>query len=133
MTRRPSIVALAAALVAAVGITFSAGIGAWGRQEINGISPEALAQIDALMKEKASRTPTERKIDSQLLYARRMQQGLPAAPGVQTLQVDLPYAEDGHVIVDVKANQTASLLAHVSAGRTAAVRAAIAPAACSSA
>ena len=33
-----------------------------------------------------------------------MQQGLPVAPGVQTLEVDLPYAADGHVIVDVKAS-----------------------------
>ena len=32
-----------------------------------------------------------------------MQQGLPVAPGVQTLEVDVPYAADGHVIVDVSA------------------------------
>ena len=42
-----------------------------------------------------------------------MQQGLPVAPGVQTLEVDIPYAADGHVIVDVKANVTTSLLAQL--------------------
>ena len=75
------------------------------RRTINGIAPEALAQIEALLREKETRSPAEQKIDSQLLYARRMQQGLPVAPGVQTLEVELPYAADGHVIVDVKAGQ----------------------------
>ena len=42
-----------------------------------------------------------------------MQQGLPVAPGVQTLEVDIPYAADGHVIVDVKANVTTNLLAQL--------------------
>ena len=78
-----------------------------------GIAPEALAQIEALLREKETRSPVDRKIDSQLLYARRMQQGLPIAPGVQTLHVDLPYADDGHVIVDVKGRMTTSLLARV--------------------
>ena len=81
--------------------------------ELNGIAPEALAQIEALIREKETRSPAERKIDSQLLYARRMQQGLPVAPGVQTLEVDIPYAADGHVIVDVKASVTTSLLAQL--------------------
>ena len=40
-----------------------------------------------------------------------MQQGLPVAPGVQTLEVDVPYAADGHVIVDVSATSlTPSML-----------------------
>ena len=60
------------------------------QQDGNGIAPEGLAQIQALLQEKETRTPAERKIDSQLLYARRMQQGLPVAPGVQTLEVDIP-------------------------------------------
>ena len=80
---------------------------------VNGIAPEGLAQIEALLREKETRSPAERKIDSQLLYARRMQQGLPVAPGVQTLEVDIPYAADGHVIVDVKANVTTNLLARL--------------------
>ena len=69
-----------------------------------------MAQIEALLDEKETRTPAERKIDSQLLYARRMQQGLPIAPGVQTLEVDIPHAADGHAIVDVKATLTDALM-----------------------
>ena len=45
------------------------------------ISPEALAQIDALLQEKESRSSTEQKIDSQLLYELRMQAGRPVAAG----------------------------------------------------
>ncbi|MEP6917945.1 MAG: S8 family serine peptidase, partial [Acidobacteriota bacterium] len=78
-----------------------------------GIAPQGLARIDALLREKATRSPVERKIDSQLLYARRMQQGLPVAPGVQSLRVNLPYAADGHVVVDVKAEVTSRLLARL--------------------
>ena len=104
-------------LAAALGATSSgsrvAARGAERQAEVNGIAPEGLAQIEALLREKETRTPAERKIDSQLLYARRMQQGLPVAPGVETLEVDLPYATDGHVIVDVKANVTTNLLAEL--------------------
>ena len=84
-------------------VGFARGRAARSRPD-NGIAPEGLAQIEALLREKETRSPAEQKIDSQLLYARRMQQGLPVAPGVQTLEVELPYAADGHVIVDVKAN-----------------------------
>ena len=99
------LVIVGAALAAALGITSShAGLAARGaQQEDNGIAPSARAQIQALLDEKETRTPAERKIDSQLLYAWRMAQGLPVAPGVPTLDVDLPYAADGHVIVDVSA------------------------------
>src|SRR5262245_44739987 len=67
------------------------------------IAPEALAQIDALIREKETRSPVQRKIDSQLLYETRIRQRMPVANGVQTVETDVPYAADGHVIVDVKA------------------------------
>ena len=76
----------------------------------NGIAPEGRAQIEALLREKETRSPAERKIDSQLLYAWRMRQGLPVAPGVQTLEVDIPYAADGHAVVEIKGRLTSSLL-----------------------
>ena len=79
----------------------------------DGIAPSAMNQIEALLREKETRTPAERKIDSQLLYAARMQRGLEAAPGVATLNIDLPKADDGHVIVDVKARLTSDLIAQV--------------------
>jgi subtilisin-like proprotein convertase family protein len=104
-----------AALIGAAGMTGGARLGARGGQDVNGISPQALAQIDALLQEKAARTPAERKIDSQLLYAMRMAQGQPVAPGVQTLAVDIPRATDGHAIVDVKAAPGARLATRLQA------------------
>src|SRR5436309_1355406 len=79
------------------------------------ISPEALAQIDALVREKDARSPIQSKIDSQLLYELRMERGLPVAEGVSVLETDLPYAPDGHVIVDLKASPTAELFAGLAA------------------
>jgi len=43
------------------------------------LSPEVLAQIDALIAEKDARTTVEQKIDSQLLYESRMEAGEPVA------------------------------------------------------
>jgi Subtilase family len=67
------------------------------------IAPSALEQINALIAEKESRTGAQRKIDSQLLYERRMEAGQPIASGLWAVETDLPYAADGHVIVDVRA------------------------------
>ena len=78
-------------------------------QAAGDISPEALAQIDALIREKESRSPAERKLDSQLIYELKMRSGAQVARGVQTLEADVPYADDGHAVLDVKANLTAAL------------------------
>jgi hypothetical protein len=75
------------------------------------VSPEALAQIEALIAEKESRTPTQQKIDSQLIYELKIRAGAPPALGVPTLETDVPRAPDGHPVVDVKANVTPALLA----------------------
>src|SRR5882672_3003046 len=53
------------------------------------ISPEAMAQIDALLQEKASRTPAQQKLDSQLVYAVKMARGEAIAAGVSQLQVKI--------------------------------------------
>ena len=82
-------------------------------QPVADISPEALAQIEALIREKESRSEVEQKIDSQLLYEVKMQAGQPLAPGVDSLETDVPYADDGHVVVDVKAQVTADLRARL--------------------
>jgi Subtilase family len=73
------------------------------------ISPEAYAQISALLAEKAARSSIDQKIDSQLLYGAKMSAGVAIAPGVDEVAVDLPYADDGHVVVDVKARLTTTL------------------------
>ena len=65
------------------------------------ISPEAMAQIAALLQEKMSRTPTERKMDSQLIYQLKMARGQAVAAGVPTVATDLPYTDDARVVLDV--------------------------------
>jgi Subtilase family/FG-GAP-like repeat len=74
------------------------------------ISAEAMAQINALLREKASRGPVERKINSQLLYAMRAARGQAIAAGVASLEVALPYSSDNRLILDVRANVSGQLL-----------------------
>jgi subtilase family protein/HYR domain-containing protein len=71
-------------------------------QLTDNISAEALAQISALIEEKESRTAAQQKIDSQLLYEQRMESGQPVANGIWAIETDLPYAADGHLVVDVQ-------------------------------
>jgi len=71
------------------------------QEQAQDISPEAMAQIAALLQEKMSRTPTERKMDSQLIYQLKMSRGQAVAAGVQTVATDLPYTDDARVILDV--------------------------------
>ena len=84
------------------------------------IAPSALAQIDALMREKASRTAVQQKIDSQLVYAIKMRRGEPIAAGVQTLDSGLAYApvrvtDEPRLVVDVTADVTEALLRQLQA------------------
>jgi hypothetical protein len=74
------------------------------------ISAEALAQIEALILEKESRSPADRKLDSQLIYELKMRAGAQVARGLQTIEADVPYATDGHAVLDVKANLTPALM-----------------------
>jgi hypothetical protein len=78
-------------------------------QSTTGISSEALAQIDALIAEKDGRTSAQQKIDSQLIYERKMEGGQPIADGIWAIETDLPYAGDGHLIVDVRARDGSDL------------------------
>ena len=103
------------AVAVAVGLqSWTTSVAGQAPQVVTDISPEALAQINALLAEKETRTAAERKMDSQLVYARRMELGLPIAPGVLTLELDVPRAEDGHLIVDVVARETPELIAQLS-------------------
>ena len=55
---------------------FSNGVpGAGATAQLRDISPEALAQIEALIREKESRTGAEQKMDSQLIYELKMRRG----------------------------------------------------------
>ena len=80
-------------------------------QQPETISPEAMAQISALLRDKYNRTPTERKMDSQLIFELRMSRGQAAAQGVATLETDVPYTPDNRVVLDVSGTIDAGLLA----------------------
>src|ERR1700704_1580729 len=114
-SRRPvafSLVLLFAALVIALG----AGAIARAQQQASpqgsaAIDAGALSQIDALIREKASRTPAQRKIASRLLYAVKMARGEALASGVTDLQVSITHAKDSNnaaidnrVLLDVRAD-----------------------------
>ena len=79
------------------------------------IAPELAAQIRALQAEKAARTPAQRKLSSQLLYAARMRRGLPVAAGVSALRTDVEVDAAGRALVDLRAQVTARLLARLAA------------------
>ena len=101
-----------AALIALMIVAFNTPlrIGVRAQQPAVGIAPEALAQIEALIAEKESRSPTQQKVDSQLIYEAKQRAGTPLAAGVRTLENDVPYAADGHPIVDVRAKVSPELL-----------------------
>ncbi|HET6980347.1 MAG TPA: S8 family serine peptidase [Pyrinomonadaceae bacterium] len=79
------------------------------------ISPEALAQIDALIREKESRTDVQKKIDSQLIYQLKMNQGLMVADSVSSLQTDVAVDNQGKTTVDITAPVTNALVAALQA------------------
>src|SRR5205085_11237908 len=66
----------------------------------DGVSPEAWQQIEALIAEKESRTSVQTKLDSQLIYELKMQNGQPVANGVQAVETDLEHTDTGRVALD---------------------------------
>src|SRR3954447_13272866 len=83
-------------------------------QFLNEISPEAIQQIQALEAEKESRTPAQKKINSQLLYAIKMERGEPIAAGIRTLTVDVGADATGMVTANLIGNVNSSLLGALS-------------------
>jgi len=79
------------------------------------ISAEAKQQIEALMAEKMSRTPAQRKLDSNLHYAAKMKRGQRIAANVPTLEVPFDMGGDG-VEVDITAKSLDAVLKQVVAG-----------------
>jgi len=77
------------------------------------IHDSALQQISALQAEKASRTPAQLKMDSQLIYALKQSLNQAIAPGVTNLRVFVQAEADGRVKVDLKATVTQDLLSFI--------------------
>jgi hypothetical protein len=99
---------LTAALGFAVGTTPSRS--RLHAQPMPRISAQALAQIDALVAEKARRTSVQRKVSSNLLYAGKMARGEAIAQGVARLEVEIPGVEDRRAVVDVRAQVSQPVL-----------------------
>ena len=74
------------------------------------MSESAARQINSLIQEKESRTPAQKKIDSQLLYAAKENRGEKITNEVSTLEVNVNADEKGLVPVDIQANVTRDLL-----------------------
>ena len=71
-------------------------------------------QILALEQDKASRTPAQQKIDSNILYTVRMLAGQPAAAGIPTLNTGVDVDNANNLIVDITANVSNELLKQLS-------------------
>ena len=74
------------------------------------LSPQVSAQIDALMAEKLARTPAQRKMDSNLIYAAKMARGERIALNVSTMRVTFSDVNARGVVVDVRADVSDRLL-----------------------
>lgn len=64
-------------------------------------------------QEKNSRTPAQRKIDSQLLYAIYRQRGEAEAKGVPTGELGVRFDAGGRAVVDIRARTTKKVLAKI--------------------
>jgi len=116
-SRRRVLVTLMLLLCGAIAISSTAWLSnrnASAAPQDPGISPEALAQIEALIEEKESRSETERKMDSQLIYEAKMDRGEAIADGVRRLDTDVQYTYDGRTVVDITANVSDDLLRQLS-------------------
>ena len=71
----------------------------------------APGRIQTVADEKASRTPAQKKIDSQLLYALKQKRG--ETKGVPTARIDLDLDEKGRALVDIAANVSTELKAQI--------------------
>ena len=70
-------------------------------------------QIRLLHEEKLSRTPAQRKIDSQLLYSARQRAQGSVGFGLSAFKPALRLELDGRVLLDVRANVSAGLLSSI--------------------
>jgi hypothetical protein len=74
------------------------------------LKPIAIAQINALMRDKANRSATQQKIDSNLIYATRMWRSVPVAEGVKSLQTGLTPDMVGRIRVVISCSVSDSLV-----------------------
>ena len=74
------------------------------------LDARVLRQIESLAEAKRQRSPVERKIDSQLLFAARMHKGLPITSEVRTLETHVEIGEGERTVVDITAHINGELI-----------------------
>ena len=79
------------------------------------IQESALEQIRALMAEKAARSDSERRLDSQLLLELKRRRGHAVARSVPSLITGVETDADDTTLVDIKADLTGNLVAQIEA------------------
>jgi len=92
------------------GLWFSGSISAQNRKD-QLISEEAARQIQAVAEEKRARTPAQKKIDSQLLYALKQKRG--ETRGVPTEPIDIKLDPEGRTLVDITCIVSKRLLTRI--------------------
>jgi subtilisin-like proprotein convertase family protein len=70
-------------------------------------------QIRLLLEEKLSRTPAQKKVDSQLLYSARQRRKGTVGFGLNALKPAVRFEADGRVLVDLRANTSPALIAFI--------------------
>jgi len=77
------------------------------------ISSNALQEIQALELEKASRSPVQRKLDSQIVYQLKQDSRQLLKLGVVNLQPQVDLDPDGRVLVDISADVSNDFIAKI--------------------
>lgn len=86
-----------------------------GSAQTNQIQPSAVRQIQALQREKAARSPAERKIQTRLLMAVKRHRGDTIFNAVPSLRSTVKVDRGGGVLVDIDADVSDTLLAAIEA------------------
>jgi len=79
------------------------------------LNAHTMDQIQALQDEKQSRSPVEKKLDSQILYGLKERRNGTAVQKVATLRSALVPEQDGRLLVDLQADVTPNLLGVIQA------------------
>ncbi len=77
------------------------------------LTSSAVQQIEALLREKAARSQSERKVDSQLIYASRLRAGIPIAAELTALRSATSVDGEGRALVDIDAVVSGTLLERI--------------------
>ena len=105
-------------LVLALGFSLclSAALGQTSAAPRDLLRPHTRDEIESLQAEKLTRTPAQRKLDSQLVYALRAKREGVVSRQAVLLRPDLSLESDGRVLVDIKADVSPDLLGFIERG-----------------